>query len=151
MGKRRVLAKAAKDSALDPEIPKRPGAVSRKLALRHAIPHRGPCGTIGNNRDVVGALHQSNLSRRFEHATTGSYGGGADKLELGSFLANAVVQEKAHPLFYPDAAGSNASVTNNLRESTIRTLDFFPAADGFAELDQFARPFFLELVTNRVH
>src|SRR5260370_12367954 len=122
MGKRRVVAKAAKDSALHPEIPKRLGAVSRKLALRHAIPHLGPCGTIGNNRDVVGALHQSNLSRRFEHATTGSYGGGADKLELGSFLANAVVQEKAHPLFYPHAPGSNASASTTLPDSTIRRL-----------------------------
>src|SRR5882672_8667272 len=115
MGKRRVLAKAAKDSALDAEIAKRRGAVSRKLALRHTVAHRGPGGAIGNNRNVVGALHQSNLSRRFEHATTGGDGSGADKFELGSFLTNAVVQEKAHALFYPDAAGSNASVPNNLR------------------------------------
>src|SRR5229473_607905 len=146
--KRGVLAKAAKDLALHPKITKRRGAVAGEFLLRHALAHRRPGRAIRDDREVVCFLHQSDLSLRFEHATTGGDRSRADKLEPGRCLANAIVEKKAHPLLDTDPPRTNAAIADDLRDAKIRALVFFPGANVGADLDQFARAFFFELGTN---
>src|SRR2546428_14103942 len=121
MRKRGVLAEAAKDPALHTQIAQRRGAVVGKLFLRHAVAHGSPGRAIRDQEELIGFSKQSNLGRRFEHAATRSDRCGADKLELGSFLTNAVEKKEAHPLFHADAARVKAAVANDLRSAPVRT------------------------------
>src|SRR5713226_9716003 len=62
--------------------------------------------------------------------------------------ANPDVDKKAHTLFDADAPCANAAIADDLRDTTIRTLVFFPGADVSAEFDQLTRALFFELGTN---
>src|SRR5262249_27559317 len=63
-------------------------------------------------------------------------------------LANAVEQEKAHPLFNPDPAGTHAPIAKDFRDPPVGTLVFLPGANVVAEFDQLTRAFLLELGTD---
>jgi hypothetical protein len=68
-----VLPKAAKDSTLNAKGAKSSSAITGKLVLRHAVARIINGRLVSNYRHVVSALHQRDLRRRFEHATTGSH------------------------------------------------------------------------------
>src|SRR6266542_1388810 len=148
MRKRGVPPKTAKDSALNTEVAKCRYTVGGKLALWHAVAHRGPGSAISDQGDVVRALHQGDLRGRLEHSTTGSDWRGTDKLELRHLAANAIEEKEAHAFFHADAARANPAIADDLRDAEIRTLILFPGAHVFTEFDQLARPFLFKLGTD---
>src|SRR5574341_411856 len=146
--KRRVLSKAAKDASLHTEIAKRCRAVGGEFILGHVVAHCRPRRTIGNNGEVVRALHQGEFRRRFEHATAGSNRRGAHEFQLRRGLANSVVKKEADAFLYANAPGPDSAIAKDLGDAPIWTLVLLPSANVSAELDQLARAFFLELRTD---
>src|SRR5689334_9866232 len=138
MRKRRVLPETNKDPTRRSERAKSRRAVTGKLALRHAFSHRVARGFVSHNRDVVCDLHQRELSRRFEHATTGGDRRRTDILHRRRGLSNTVVQEKPHTLFNTDRARAHATIFEYLRDALVRALVFFPRANVRTHLDQLA-------------
>ena len=55
-------------------------------------------------RDVVGALHQGDLGRRFDDAAADRHRVAADELDAGQFLAQPVEHGEADALFDADPA-----------------------------------------------
>src|SRR5438552_9859460 len=96
---------------------KRRGAVTGEFLLRHALAHRRPGSAIRDYREVVRFLHQSDLSRRFEHATAGGDRSRADKLELRRCLANTIIEKKAHPFFDADPSCANTAIADDLSDA----------------------------------
>ena len=109
MRKRGVLAKADEDSALHAEIAKCRRAVTGKFLLRHAFASGGPRRAVRDDREVVGLLHQREFRRRLVHSTARRNWCRADVLDLRRSLANTIVKEKPHALFYADSPRSHAA------------------------------------------
>ena len=61
-----------------------------EIALGHAFAQGGERGLVGFDGDVVGALQEGDLGRRFDHAAARGHRGRADRFERGRFLAKSV-------------------------------------------------------------
>ena len=122
--------------------------VSSKLELSHPFAQLGEGGSVSDQGDVIGALHQCDLGRRFIHPTPRRYGRCIHELRATRFLAEAVKNEKAYALFDADAARCNAAVAEHSRDERVWALVLFPRADIGRELGELARSRLLELWTD---
>ena len=119
------------------------------------LSRRSPCvipsrsvasaGLVGGDRHVVGALHQRDLGRRLDHAAAGGDRIGADVVERRRFLLDAVEDEEAERALRRRRGrsrrrGPSGSARRAGRGSRLPATSARPAA----ELDQLARPRFLE-------
>ena len=78
---------------------------------------------------VIRALHQRDLRRRFEHAAARSDRSCADELKLWRGLADSIEKEKP-PLFnYRCRPLLNTTVAKDFGDALVRALVFFPGAD----------------------
>ncbi len=91
------------------------GDVGAEIALRHAFTEGGERGLVGFDGDIVGALQESDLGGRFDHAAARRYGGRADGFEGGGFLAKSVERGEADLLFEPQGSGDDAAIAQCLR------------------------------------
>src|SRR5688500_5654238 len=148
MWERGVLSEAYENSPTHSERPKCRRAVTLKLTLCHSISHTVTSRFIRDNRNVVCALHQRQLSWRLEHPATGGYRSGINELQRWSCESNSIIKEEANSFLYAYCASANATILQDFRNPLIRTLVFFPGSYVFANFYQLARSLLFELWTD---
>src|SRR5258705_4478732 len=148
MRKGRVLAEADKDSSRYTQGAKSSLTISSKLILRHTFAHTVVRSLVCSDSDVICALHQCQFRWRLEHPAAGSHRSGTHKLQRRRDLANSVKKKKPHALFYADGPGANTPISQDLSNTLVRTLVFFPGTDVLSDFDEFARTFFFKLWAN---
>jgi hypothetical protein len=113
--------------------------------LRHAFARAFDRRLIGDDRKVIGLLHERDFCRRFKHATTRGHGSCAYKLQCRCGLANAIEQEKPHAFLDADSPGAQSAIAKDFGYPLVRTLILFPGTNVFAHCYQLARAFFFKL------